>query len=579
MTELLCLICVLALLAGASCAGLPGFTQAPRFSEQVSLTTVLDGVRVAVGAPTGFAPERPTLVVFYATPNGNSLEQALGRRPRSPEEWRFDIQHVAAQVRKLREVRPGENTVLVCVQSPELSWPTWRVKHADAGALVRQLVQDTVATLPGEDKQVALLGHSGGGAFLLGFIEAGAEIPARVERIGFLDANYSYSEDKGHGDRLLSWLAGEPAHRLVVIAYDDRSVTLDGKPIVSADGGTYRATQRMMDRLAKDRPLSHSLHLDFDLYTDASRQAVFYVNRNYANSILHTALVGEHNGVLQALTVGTAEETAWGVFGGGRAYTRWIEPADEAVAPAGIPPRPVDAPGGAAVMSNLATLSGPEREAEMLAQITSGNVPDFLRCFRRVTVEGKDAAGAAHTVALDVIPDYLSVGSDDDFCRLPMTAAAAQRIADAFGCLLPTARIVDEIYRAAEAKLPPRPLTHEREAVTVFVQHNTIIQEQRAAIPNGPIVAGIKKDIVLTNRLRERAGRVAIYGWHRPDGRPIQPLTTVHVSTYVDYSHGVRLVSRRALLDGRECDLAELLGDTDLAPLLSGEGPLTVLGY
>ena len=579
MTELLCLVGFLALLAGASCAGLPGFTQAPRYSEQVSLTTVLDGVRVAINAPAGFSPEWPTLVVFYATPNGNSLEQTLGRRPKSPDEWRFDIQHVAAQVRKLREVRPGQNTVLVCVQSPELSWPAWRAGHADADTLILGLVEDTVAALPGTDKRVALLGHSGGGAFLLGLIEAGAEIPARVERIGFLDANYSYSDDEAHGDRLLAWLAGAPARRLVVIAYDDRTVTLDGRPIVPADGGTYRATQRMMDRLARDRPLSHSLHLDFDLYTDAGRQAVFYVNRNDANEILHTALVGEHNGVLQALTVGTAEETAWGVFGGERAYTRWIEPADEAVVPAAIPPRPVDAPGGATVMSGLAALSGPEREAETLAQITSGNVPDFLRCFRRVTVAGKDAAGVEHTVALDVTPDYLSVGSDDDFCRLPMTPATAQRIADAFGCLLPTTVLVDEIYRAAEAKLPPRPLVHEREAVTTFVQHSTIIQEQRAAIPHGPIVAGIKKDIVLTNRLRERAGRVAIYGWHRPDGRPIQPLTTVHGSTYVDYSHGVRLVGRRALLDGRECDLAELLRDPNLAPLLSDEGPLMVPGY
>ncbi len=37
---------------------------------------------------------------------------------------------------------------------------------------------------------------------------------------------------------------------------------------------------------------------------------------------------------------------------------------------------------------------------------------------------------------------------------------------------------------------------------------------------------------------------LAIYGWHRENGVAIQPLTIVHKDTYVDYSHGIRLVSR-----------------------------------
>jgi len=40
-------------------------------------------------------------------------------------------------------------------------------------------------------------------------------------------------------------LKGEPTRRLVVIAYDDRNITLDGKPVVGPTGGTYRATERM----------------------------------------------------------------------------------------------------------------------------------------------------------------------------------------------------------------------------------------------------------------------------------------------------------------------------------------------
>jgi len=44
---------------------------------------------------------------------------------------------------------------------------------------------------------------------------------------------------------------------------------------------------------------------------------------------------------------------------------------------------------------------------------------------------------------------------------------------------------------------------------------------------------------------------VAIYGWHKLDGKPIQPLYTGHVDWYVDYSHGIRLVSRTIYIDNK----------------------------
>ncbi len=67
---------------------------------------------------------------------------------------------------------------------------------------------------------------------------------------------------------------------------------------------------------------------------------------------------------------------------------------------------------------------------------------------------------------------------------------------------------------------------------------------------------------------------MAIYGWTRPDGRPIQPLSTVHGARYADYSHGVRLVWHEAWIDGAPRSLYEALADPELAPLWSDEGPL-----
>ena len=77
---------------------------------------------------------------------------------------------------------------------------------------------------------------------------------------------------------------------------------------------------------------------------------------------------------------------------------------------------------------------------------------------------------------------------------------------------------------------------------------------------------------MLSNRLRQLPGRVAIYGWHWAPGHPIQPLSTVHGAQYVDYSHGVRLVSTTVVVDSRPRSIYDVLQDSQLAPVLSREG-------
>ena len=140
-------------------------------------------------------------------------------------------------------------------------------------------------------------------------------------------------------------------------------------------------------------------------------------------------------------------------------------------------------------------------------------------------------------------------------------------------------KIVDEVYRNAAVKLEPRPMTEAREAVATFTEHNALIEAQRSGQPAGLVVAGIKKDIVITNRLQEKPHRVAIYGWRKLDGNPIQPLTIVHADTYVDYSHGVRLIARQMLVDGKATTIDEVLKDPSLCGLLSDEGVIEHTRY
>ena len=117
--------------------------------------------------------------------------------------------------------------------------------------------------------------------------------------------------------------------------------------------------------------------------------------------------------------------------------------------------------------------------------------------------------------------------------------------------------------------------------VPVFCRHNRMIEEARIAEgkPLSALIAGHKKDIVITNRLTE-PGRVFIYGWHYPDGTHIQPLTGVHHAGYVDYSHGVRLVNREILVDGKLCDIKDVLQNANLYKLISDEcGIMKVTEY
>ena len=592
-------IAVLALGGAAVAADLmPGFKRSPFWGEQLRDTQTPADIKIHVNAPETMRADAPTTVIFYSTPNGNTIAQTLGVQMKPDLDWHYDIQHIAAQTRCLREVSPGENIVLVCVEAEGKSWPGWRAKHSDNAALIRAMVEDTIKGMPGKSAKVVLTGHSGGGSMVFGFINAFDEIPAWVDRIAWLDANYGYSDDDKHGDKLLSWLKGDPKRNLIVIAYDDRNIALDGKLVNGPTAGSYRATERMRARFVKDMMLDHTESGDADRYAGLDGRATFIVHRNPANKILHTVLVGEMNGFLEAMTLNTPVHSKWGEFGTPRAYTKWIQPAMDAAPPPQNPgteppdksQTPVDigklggrpspaGTGGSAIMKSVAAMSRSDCEAQLLREISGGNTPAFMSKFITIRISGVDAKGKPHTASYEVSPDYVCVGTDKDFVRVPLTPMSAQPLADSLKCSLTTCKMTGQIYNQADVKLEPRPMTKDRETVETFVQHNAIIESQRVGKRIGALVGGIKKDVVVTNLLQQREHRVAIYGWHQLNGKPIQPVTTVHVDWYVDYSHGIRLVKRAMIVDGDPRDLWDVLKDPDLCFLVSDEGPILVPHY
>ena len=241
-----------------------------------------------------------------------------------------------------------------------------------------------------------------------------------------------------------------------------------------------------------------------------------------------------------------------------------------------IPPRQAGAVTGSQFLDWTRTMSRPEREQAILQEILSGNVPDFLRNFKEIQLSARGKDGQMHTGTVRVLPDYLAIGSNDDFVRIPMGGPTGQRIAEAFGCSLPTRKLVDEVWKAADVRLQPIPLppTAQMMSNQYTATHHKKIEQERAGHALGELTAGTKKDVVLTNRYESSPGQVAIYGWHQLNGKPIQPLNLSHESSYADYSHGIRLVAGNMIVDGVERPVADVLKDPVLSALLSDEGPI-----
>lgn len=242
-----------------------------------------------------------------------------------------------------------------------------------------------------------------------------------------------------------------------------------------------------------------------------------------------------------------------------------------------LPLRPVGAKSGSQFKDEILSLPRDVRETAIYSEITTGNVPDFIRNLKPVTISS-NINGQLHTAVIYVTPEYMAVGSDADYFRMPMTPVLAQRIADATSTTLPTRKMVNAIWAAAPCKLSPSPIPPSPAMITVpvFWDHQLAVQAQRDAKPNplGDLVAGHKKDVIITPRLHDPANpdRVAIYGWHQSNGVPIQNIYLGHAETYADYSHGIRLVNNQMLLDGVAVMVQDVLTSSGMGILLNDEG-------
>lgn len=185
-----------------------------------------------------------------------------------------------------------------------------------------------------------------------------------------------------------------------------------------------------------------------------------------------------------------------------------------------------------------------------------------------------------------VFPDYLAAGDENGFVFLPCAPGALREYMNEFDLILPTTKMVKQIYTASEVRPPvitngqllKRGGSAKTSSPLNIPAHSEALQN---FLVKGKLTAGHKKDVVLTDNLlhSKYKDNVAIFGWFWPNGTIVQKLNFIdHDKNYFDYSHGLRMVYNACILNGEATTLKTIFGDSKFCVLVH-DAPLKFFNY
>src|SRR5262249_49246688 len=148
---------------------------------------------------------------------------------------------------------------------------------------------------------------------------------------------------------------------------------------------------------------------------------------------------------------------------------------------------------------------------------------------------------------------------------------------------LPTKKLVNDIYHQADVKLSGVGLVQTADDMNYmdgngfYLKHNRIINRQLGAHAQDSLIAGQKKDIILSKYAASHSDKLDFYGLFDGSGNAIQGSGGgPHENTYVDYSHGARFISQDVVVNGKHMKYDDVLRNPEFAGLLSDEGAYDV---
>jgi hypothetical protein len=279
-------------------------------------------VKVTVDKPAVFGKNAGTIIVFFALPNGNTTEQTMGKKIQTGDDWHFDIQHIWAQTKFIREQLKKKNFVVIYLENNYKSWPSWKQKHPDFKKEIPHLVDSLSGLFPGKKTSIYLNGHSGGGSFIFGYLAGVEQLPEKVKRISFLDSDYGY--DSSYYPKMSKWLKEVKGSTLNVFTYNDSIALYNGKPIVSATGGTWYRSHLLLKHLQDDFVFKQTITDSLIIYKSKNKQVQLFLKQNFNRGIYHTQQV-ELNGFIHSVLCGTSFDSKKYRYYEARAYSLLIE--------------------------------------------------------------------------------------------------------------------------------------------------------------------------------------------------------------------------------------------------------------
>jgi hypothetical protein len=279
-------------------------------------------IKVTIDRPSRFSIHKKTIITFFALPNGNSTEQTMGKKMLPGDDWHFDIQHIRAQTKFIRRQLANKNFVVIYLENNYKSWPTWKQKHPDFKKEIPQLVDSLAGLIKGKRKVIYLNGHSGGGSFIFGYLAGISSIPGYIKRISFLDSDYGY--DSSYYPKFKNWLQHTKGAALNVFAYNDSVALYNGKPLVSATGGTWYRSHLFLSHLQNDLSFTAFSTDSLIIYKSNNEQVQFFFKKNLNRGIYHTQQV-ELNGFIHSVLCGTKKDSRKYTYYSARAYVDLIE--------------------------------------------------------------------------------------------------------------------------------------------------------------------------------------------------------------------------------------------------------------
>ena len=357
---------------------LPGFQTSPYYDEQVVTFKWNPEMRIHINAPSAdlFDPNKPVGLALFALPNGNTIEQTVGKVLEEGDDWHYDIQHIGAQTRFLRQKIEDYNLVTVYLEAEQKSWPTWKSQHTNYAVLVKSVVEYLKSYFKDYQPFVVLTGHSGGGRFIFSFMDAFANIPGYVDRICFLDSDYGY--DNTYGLKMIQWLNASTDHYLSILAYNDSVALYNGEPIVSPTGGTWYRTRMMQKYFTNFYTFTTEEDDEFIRHVALDGRIKILLKKNPERLILHTVQV-ERNGFIHTMLTGTPLESDGYEYYGDRIYSDLVQSEELPKNNFQVPLRSPDAMNGSQFMQTAMNMSFTDREDAILKELLTGNIPYFLR--------------------------------------------------------------------------------------------------------------------------------------------------------------------------------------------------------